>query len=113
MVDLVEPAARNLLFEYRSPGVESIAVDVNGVDVGQLPSRATWHTHLLSVADGILSAGVNTVVLRYVAGPQGFPLFADGGWRSVYFRTIGLVTSKETTRPGDQAVAVRREVGKR
>lgn len=105
LLHLVDPAARNLWFEYRSPGVESITVDVNGVDVGQLPSRATWNTHLLSVADGILSAGVNTVVLRYVAGPQGFPIFADGGWRSVYFRMVGLVKSEETTRPGDRVVA--------
>ena len=109
VVHLADPAARNLLFEYRSPGVESIAVDVNGVDVGQLPSHATWHTHLLSVADGILRTGVNTVVLRYAAGPQGFPLFADGGWRSVYFRTVGVVKSEEAARPGDGVVAFSRD----
>jgi len=108
-VHVADPAARNLLFEYRSPGVESIAVDVNGVDVGQLPPSATWQTHLLPVADGVLSAGVNTIVLRYAAGPEGFSMFADGGWRSVYFRTVGLVKSEEAARPDDGMAAFSRD----
>ena len=95
-VHLTDPSDRNLFFEYRSPGVESIEVRVNSVDVGELPSQSTWSTHLVSLADGVLLAGENTVELTYTAGPAGFPMRTSDGSLSVYFRTVGVVASEPT-----------------
>ena len=111
LVHLAEPAARNLLFEYRSPGIDSITVSVNGVAVGQLPTEPTWHTQLLEVPDGMLTGGVNRVELLYAAGPQGFPLFADDGWRSVYFRTLGVIKSDEAPPPSELSGPLSRSAG--